>query len=363
MVAEMEKWEGPLLNATWKPLNGQALEPWLLQSVENGGVTTSHIYRLKHGRSWHACLRYVDYFVAQQLAFRYIQLMEDKWLDGLPVSDEDLEYARVRYFTLVGEPLSAFDWSTHSAKQASIEQMLQADDGMNDWDGVDSDGAGAGAAGGGPRAGRLSYPTEASDMPLLPSIVEWLSRTILVRGDGRDMQVDRMFVRAQLRFLCHTHPARFAILLCSVYCPCGILEEVEVWDTPGAEDGGVINIQLMEHALGKADVPLVMLERNAMANKSVLRDLLDMRVIERCTMRKQALGHIAFLHSFEKSERTQFADLSSDRKQGSSTASAHKPIAERDVRVVNNTKAELRKMLFERAQRTAVCSAAEERAH
>jgi hypothetical protein len=343
---DMSKWEEPLLNATWKPLNGQALEPWLLQSVENGGVTTSHIYRLKHGKAWHACLRYVDRPVAQQLAFRYVQLMMDRWLEGLQtVEDDELEYARLRYSTLLGLPLSDFDWSSHAARHSSIDRMLRADDGMNSRAGVETGGVGPAARGSRP------LPVRASEMPLLPSITEWLNRSVLIRGEGRDMQVDRMFVRAQLRFLCCVHPARFALLLSSVYGPCGILEEVEVWDTPGTEDTNAINGQLLEHALDKADVPLVLLEREAKANKTLLRQLMDMQVIDRCAMRPQALGHIAFLHSFERSERTQFSDLANIRQQGSSTASAHKPIDQRDASVLHDTKAELRRLLHSRAHR------------
>ena len=300
--SDMERWEQPLLNLSWKVQ--EMIAPWLLQSVEQGRSTTSHIFRLRHGRSWHACIRYVDRAVAEQAAYRYVQLMMDRFLDGMDVSSDELEYARERYDAFVGIPLDQFVWAVEAAKQPRLNAMFREDDVRNKR----SDGDASSDRRGQTRSSR-PFPARASELPILPSIEGWLGHSVLIRGKGRDLSVDRIFLRRQLLFFCHQHIARHAILLCSVYAPCAILEDVELWDTPGSDDGVATNLQLLEYALQRADIPVVLLQRDVVGNSNLLEKLKEMKVFERCILSPRSFGHVVFLHYFEYSGRTTFSTL------------------------------------------------------
>ena len=329
--SDMERWEQPLLNLSWKV--PETIAPWLLQSMEQGRSTTSHIYRLRHGRSWHACLRYVDRAVAEQAAYRYVRLMMDRFLEGMDVSSDEVEYARERYAAFVGIPLNQFVWTTEAAKQPMLNAMFREDDVRNKRSDSSSDRRVRARA-------SLPFPTQASELPILPSIEGWLGRSVLIRGKGRDLSVDRIFLRRQLLFFCHQHIARHAILLCSVYAPCTILEDVELWDTPGSEDAVATNVQLLEYALQRADIPLVLLQRDVSANSTLLDKMKEMKLFDRCILSPRSFGHVVFLHYFEHSGRTTFSTLANSSQIDPTTS---KSGDERDRETVDRTTQQIKK--------------------
>ena len=334
--SDMQRWEKPLLNLSWKV--PETIAPWLLQSVEQGQSTTSHIFRLRHGRSWHACVRYVDRVVAAQAAYRYVQLMMDSFLDGTDVSSDELEYARERYHAFVNIPLDEFVWAVEATKQPKLDKMFREDDVRNKRSDNDTNSNRRAQA----RSSR-PFPTRASELPILPSVEGWLGQSVLIRGKGRDLSVDRMFLRRQLLFFCHQHIARHAILLCSIYAPCAILEDVELWDTPGSDDGIATNLQLLEYALQRADIPLVLLQRDVVGNSSLLEKLKEMKLFERCILSPRSFGHVIFLHYFEYSGRTTFSTLANSSQIDPTTS---KSSNQRDQDTINRTVEEITKAVL-----------------
>ena len=307
------KWEKPLKEACDRALAQDEIRPWLLRSADEGTSTTAHICRLLYSPLWHATVHFMTAELAQEASYNYVSRMVERFSQlpggGSSASDAEIRLAKAQYDQLVGRPLADFDWSEcEELTPQQVERMTQHDDALTDrsLSGQYEAPRSSGSAVRKPR-----FPSDREPIPLLADIEPLLGRTLLFRGAGKDVTADREFLRRQLFYWSCRHPARHAILFCSVYAPCRVLEGLELWDTPGMEDEDPVHKWLLQEALARADITVCVMPRASQSNHTVIAELIKAKVLERSVLERDHVGHVAFLHYVERRRRTRC--LSSSR--------------------------------------------------
>ena len=123
------------------------------------------------------------------------------------------------------------------------------------------------------------------------------------------MFADRDFIRRQVHYWCNRHPAAAIITMCSIYAPCRVLTDIELWDTPGMNDSDPVNVLLMKEALAQAQVLIVLLGRALKAEMATREQLDNSQVLPRMLLSSHDIGYATFLHCTEKSMRPTLKSL------------------------------------------------------
>ena len=302
------RWEAPLKEANERALTPDEILPWLLRSADSGVATTAHICRLLYAPVWHATVHFMTEELAQEVSFNYVAGMIDRHGKQAKSTDDDgqLQLAKAAYDALVSRPLSSFDWTQCPDITASeVERMLAADEYMTSPS-VRLQPQYQRPRGNLASIHKPSYPAEQSLMPLSAEVLPLLGRALLLEGAGMDFAADREFVRRQLHFWTNCHAARHAILFCSVYAPCSVLNGVELWDTPGMDDRNLMRQWLLREALQQADVTMCVLQRGAGSSNTAVTELVKTRLLQRKVLSTDEVGHVAFLHYTEQKQRHTF---------------------------------------------------------